>query len=212
MEAQNSKKGKPIKMHILEMTGLMVRIKKSRLNIPNAPYNKTLDAGLSAAISKCAKEETALISMEYPLVEHNMLHGLMGVKAYLLNLYNENIFCQEYSEDMEWFYHAYCDKFDKHPENSRFNIYTQTYINALFCDFLVKDYGTLKLTENDCKVAQNLLGGLTDEARYDLLFNCAKHFTYGNLAYNNKTFDKIFDKILNAIKHKNIEKLVVIQR
>ena len=197
-------------MHLLELTSMLVKLKRGRLNLPNLAYNETLDSLLMDAIKKCEQNETSLFSIKYPLVEHSMIHGLMGLKSYMLSLYYETGFCKEYDiDDLEWLYAAYCRKFDKDREASVFNIYSAVYLNALFCDYLKKDYGTLRLSEDDCKLAQSLLGNLTDDDRYEIMFSCAKHFTYGSISYNNKSFDKLFPSVLSAIKHKNVGKILV---
>lgn len=209
----NTSRNKPLKMHLLELTSLMVKVKRSRMNLSNGSYNFTLDSALLAAIKRCEKDETALLSMDYPLLEPSMLHGLMGLKAYMLNLFYENTFVGEYEKgEIEWLYNKYCYKTDKNPESSVFNVFSVVYLNALFCDYLKKDYGTLKLTPEDCKLAQSLLGVLSDEDRYEILFGCARHFTYGSIAYNNKAFQKHFPAVLSAIKHKSLEKLLVIEK
>ena len=203
-------KNKPLRMHLLELTSMMVKLKRTRMHLQNNAYNQTLDSLLMASIKRCEKDETSLISLKYPLTVPSMVHGLMGLKSYMLSLYYENVFCSEYGdEELAWFYERYCEKFDKHPEESIFNVYSAVYLNALFCDYIKKDYGTLRLTESDCKLIQSLLGSLTDEDRYEIMFSCAKHFTYGSIAYNNKTFDKVFPAALSAIKHKNIGKILV---
>ena len=213
METTNTSRNKPLKMHLLELTSMMVKVKRSRTDIPNSAYNFTLDSALMAAIKRCEKDETALLSMDYPLLEPSMLHGLMGLKSYMLSLYYENAFCAEYdNNELSWLYQNYCDKTNKNPESSIFNVFSVVYLNALFCDYLKKDYGTLKLTPDDCKLAQSLLGVLTDDDRYEILFGCAKHFTYGSIAYNNKAFDRHFQSVLSAIKHKSLEKLLIIDK
>ena len=210
METQNPARNKPLKMHLLEMTSMLVKLKRGRLVIPNCAYNETLDLLLMEAIKRCEKDETSLISIKYPLVDHSMIHGLMGMKSYMLSLFYETEFCKEYEkDDIDWIYNAYCRKSDKDPVEGIFNFYSVVYINALFCDYLKKDYGTLRLTEEDCRLAQSLLGSLTDDDRYEIMFSCAKHFTYGNIAYNNKTFDKLFPGVLSAIKHKSIYKVLI---
>lgn len=209
----NTSRNKPLKMHLLELTSLMVKVKRSRMELPNSAYNFTLDSALMAAIKRCEKDETALLSMDYPLLEPSMLHGIMGLKAYMLNLFYENTFLDEYDKsEIEWLYNAHCDKTGKNSDSSVFNVFTVVYLNALFCDYLKKDYGTLKLTPEDCKLAQSLLGVLSDDDRYEILFGCARHFTYGSIAYNNKAFEKHFPAILSAIKHKALEKLLVIDK
>lgn len=209
----NTSRNKPLKMHLLELTSLMVKVKRSRMDLPNGSYNFTLDSALMAAIKRCEKDETALISMDYPLLEPSMLHGLMGLKAYMLNLFYENTFIGEYEKnEVDWLYDKYCYKTGKNPESSVFNVFSVVYLNALFCDYLKKDYGTLKLTPEDCKLAQSLLGVLSDDDRYEILFGCARHFTYGSVAYNNKAFQKHFPAVLSAIKHKLLEKLLVVEK
>lgn len=209
MDTQSPPKNKPLRMHLLELTSMMVKLKRTRMQLPNSAYNHTLDSMLMASIKRCEKDETSLISLKYPLADPSMVHGLMGLKSYMLSLYYENVFCAEYgSEELSWFYERYCEKFEKHPEESVFNVYSAVYLNALFCDYLKKDYGTLRITENDCKLIQSLLGGLTDDDRYDILFSCAKHFTYGSIAYNNKSFDRVFPQVLSAVKHKSVSKIL----
>lgn len=209
----NSSRNKPLKMHLLELTSMMVKVKRSRMNVPNGAYNFTLDSALMAAIKRCEKDETALLSMDYPLLEPSMLHGLMGLKSYMLSLFYENAFCAEYDKgEIDWFYNKYCEKNAKNPETSVFNVFSAIYLNALFCDYLKKDYGTLKLTSEDCKLAQSLLGVLSDDNRYEILFGCARHFTYGSIAYNNKAFERHFPAVLSSIKHRSLEKLLVVEK
>ena len=197
-------------MHLLELTSMLVRLKRTRLDLPDEPYNTTLDSLLMASIKRCEKDETSLISIKYPLTEPSMIHGLMGLKSYMLSLYYENVFCREYdAEDLKWLYGSRKNKADGEAPDHPFNIYSTVYVNALFCDYLKKDYGTLRLTEQDSVLAQSLLSSLTDDDRYDIMYGCAKHFTYGSIAYNNKTFDKLFPGILSAVKHKNLKKILI---
>lgn len=213
IERNSQSKVKPMKMHLMDMMGLLVKNKKIRLSTVNKAYNDALDRDIMAAIKRIEKEDSALIEMFYPLCEHSMLHGYMGLKSYLLNLFYENAFCNEYNaEDIEWLIANHCRNKDKEEESSCFNIYTVIYANALFCDYLKKEFGTLKLTDRDCKLAQSLLGPLDDEEREEILFSCARRMTHGSLAYNNKTFMKILPSIITAIKRKNISSVVTIEK
>ena len=211
MESQNSSRNKPLKMHLLELTSMMVKLKRSRLPVPSEAYNNTLDTQLMSAIKRCEKDETALISVDYPLAESSMIHGMMGLKAYMVNLIYESRFCAEYETDeVVWLYERYVAA-DEAGDAKVFNIYSAVYLNALFCDYLKKDYGTLKLTAGDCKIAQNLLGSLSEADRREFLYTCAKHFTFGSIAYNNKTFDRLFPAVNAAIKRKTLAELLVIE-
>ena len=213
IEKTSQSKVKPMKMHIMDMMGLLMKNKKIRLSTKNKVYNDALDRDGMAAIKRIEKEDSALIEMLYPLCEHSMLHGYMGLKSYLLNLFYENTFCREYnSEDIEWLIANYCRNKNKDEETAVFNIYTAVYANALFCDYLKKEFGTPRLTDRDCKLALSLLSPLRDEEREEILFSCARRMTHGSLAYNTKTFLKILPSIITAIKRKNISTVVTIEK
>jgi len=202
-----------MKMHLMDMLGLLAKNKKIRVSTDNKAYNDTLDRDIMTAIKRIEKEESALLEMQYPLSEPSMLHGYMGLKSYILNLYYENTLCNEYNEDdIRWLIETYCNTRDKDEVSASFNIYNIVYLNALFCDYLKKEYGTLKLTEKDCKLAQSLLGSLDVEAREEILFACARRLTAGNVAYNNKTFLKYLSNISTAIKRKNLASFLVVDK
>lgn len=212
-ERSMQNKPKPMKMHLMDMLGLLAKNKKIRISTDNKAYNDTLDRDIMAAIKRIEKEESALLEMQYPLSEPSMLHGYMGLKSYILNLYYENTLCNEYNEeDIRWLIETYCRSRSKDEAAGSFNIYNIVYLNALFCDYLKKEYGTLKLTEKDCKLAQSLLGSLDVEAREEILFACARRLTAGNVAYNNKTFLKYLSNISTAIKRKNLASFLVVER
>ncbi|MBE6572997.1 MAG: hypothetical protein E7652_01230 [Ruminococcaceae bacterium] len=212
-ERSTQNKPKPMKMHLMDMLGLLAKNKKIRVSTDNKAYNDTLDRDIMTAIKRIEKEESALLEMQYPLSEPSMLHGYMGLKSYILNLYYENTLCNEYNEDdIRWLIETYCNTRDKDEVSASFNIYNIVYLNALFCDYLKKEYGTLKLTEKDCKLAQSLLGSLDVEAREEILFACARRLTAGNVAYNNKTFLKYLSNISTAIKRKNLASFLVVDK
>lgn len=213
IERNSQNRVKSMKMHIMDMMGLLVKNRKIRISTINKVYNDALDRDIMAAIKRIEKEEAALLEMQYPLCEPSMLHGYMGLKSYLLSLYYENAFCAEYEqEDIAWLIQNHCKNKGRNEETGSFNIYTQIYLNALFCDYLKKDYGTLRIEEKDCKLAQSLLGILADEEKEEILFSCARRMTHGNLAYNNKAFIKLLPTIITAIKRKNLANLLTIEK
>ena len=86
MADANIPKNKTLKMHLLELTSMLVKLKRTRLPISNIAYNTTLDQTLMASIKKCENNESLVAAMDYPLCESSMVHGVMGLKAYMLNL------------------------------------------------------------------------------------------------------------------------------
>ena len=203
---------KSLKIHLLDMMSLFAQNKKVRMNVANTAYNEAFDLEIKSAIKRIEKEENAILTMRYPLCEPAMLHGFMGVKSYLLNFLYENDFCSEYDiDEVNRILDLYCKKRSYDDSISTYNIYTVIYLNALFCDYLKKDYGTLTLNEKDCELIESLLGVLNDESREEILFSCAKHLDKGNVAYNNKAFMKFLPMIHNACKKKTMAELLVIE-
>ncbi len=212
MTERPSARNKPLKAHLMDMMSLLVKNKKVRAPIAMRKYNDALDRDVMSLIKRVEKEESALLDMPYTLFEPTMLHGFMGLKSYLLNLFYENTFIAEYeNEEVEWIYKAYCKKHSLNEEEAAFNFYKVVYLNALFCDYLKKDYGTLRITKKDCELAQGLLGILTDGERDEILFSCARKFTFGSLAYNNKAYMRFSTAILSAIKKKDLASLLVVE-
>lgn len=194
------------------MMRLFQENKRVRLSIANTVYNETFDHDLKEAIKRIEKEEKAIITMKYPLCEPAMLHGFMGVKSYLLNFFYENDFCSEYDiDEINKLLEIYCKNHSYDDSVHAYNVFTIVYLNALFCDYLKKDYGTLTINERDCELIESLLGMLNDESREEILFSCAKHLSSGNIAYNNKAFIKLLPQINNACKKKTVANLLVVE-
>ncbi len=212
-ERNSQSKIKPMKMHLMDMMNLHIKNRKIRIATDNVIYNKVLDRDIMLAIKRIEKDDSALIEMKYPLFDHSMIHGYMGLKSYLLNLYYETAFCVEYnSDDIKWLLGNYCKRRGMTEEDGCFNIYGAVYANALLCEYLKKEFGSLRITDKDCKLAQSLLGPLSDEEREEILFSCARRLTHGSLAYNNKTFMAILPGIITAIKRKNISAALTIEK
>ena len=207
-EKSRNDKPKTIKMHLIEMLNLLVQIRKTRIDAGIEEYNRVIDKELIAAIKRCENEEQAIFEMSYPLSDPGMLHGYMGVKSYMLNLFFENIFCGRFEKsELEWLINACEEGMTGH---NCFNIYNKAYLNALFCEYLQKDIGTLRLTKEDCAAAQKLLSKLDEQKQYELLAETANRISSSETHnYNAKYFERIAPKILAAVKKKKLGALII---
>ena len=203
-----------LKLYLCESTGLLVRVKRSRLSVPNVFYNETVDRALINALkyydTKFASHKIAG-ELDYPLaMQSNTLRGIHYIRGYLINLYAENSFCREYDADeLIKLYTIFCDK-HKYPYNEpRVNIYSIIFVNALFNDYLRKEPGNLMLTEDECDVAETLLGSLTKEECANVLTGIASKMIGGNALYNVKMTTKIIPEILNALENKKLKNYLI---
>ena len=209
-EKNKQDKPKTIKMHLIEMLNLLVQIKRTRLDIGHREYNHVIDSELIAAVKRCEVEEQAIFEMSYPLSDPCMLHGYMGVKAYMLNLLYENLFCGKFEKNE-------IDRIVGVCENNRvgklsYNLFNSFYLNALICEYLQKDIGTLSLSADDCAAAQKLLGELDEQKQYELLAECSGKVSGSELHnYSAKYFERISPKIMAAVKKKKLSSLLIVE-
>lgn len=202
-----------LKLYVCEATGLLVRVKRTRLNIPNIYYNETIDSFIDLLKKYDMKFGSHHVpgDIDYPLaVQSKSLRGIHALRGYLMNLASENGFCRQYeSEEIAKLYALFCDK-RKYPYSEpRVNIFSLVFVNALFNEYLRKEPGTLMITEDECEVIESLLESVTDDERRTILGGIASKMIGGNLQYNVKTATKIMPEILNAIKNNTLKNYLI---
>jgi hypothetical protein len=202
-----------LKLYLYEATGLLVRVKRTRLNIPNVYYNETVDGFIDTLKSYDIQFGAHLVSgdIDYPLaVQSNSMRGIHYLRGYLLNLYAENSFCREYdNEEVAKLYTTFCDKHKYPYSEPRVNIYSMVFVNALFNDYLRKEPGSLMITKDECDVIQTLLNSISEGERRTLLNSIASKMIGGNTLYNIKTAARVIPEILNAIKNNSLKNYLI---
>lgn len=202
-----------LKLYLCESTGLLVRVKRTRLNIPNIYYNETIDSFINMLKNYDIQFGAHRITgdIDYPLaVQSNSLRGIHFLRGYLLNLYAENSFCREYdSEEVAKLYTIFCDKHKYPYSEPRVNIYAMVFVNALFNDYLRKEPGSLMITKDECEIIETLLDSITEDERRTLLGGIASKMIGGNTLYNVKTATKIMPEILNALKNGTLKNYLI---
>ena len=61
IERNSQSRVKSMKMHLMDMMGLLAKNKRIRLSTVNKVYNDALDRDIMAAIKRIEKEDSALI-------------------------------------------------------------------------------------------------------------------------------------------------------
>lgn len=202
-----------LKLYLCEATGLLVRVKRTRLNIPNVYYNETIDSFINLLKKYDMKFGSHHVpaDIDYPLaVQSKSLRGIHALRGYLMNLLSENSFCREYeSDEVAKLYTLFCDK-RKYPYSEpRVNLYSLVLLNALFNEYLRKEPGTLMITEDECEVIESLLKSVTDDERRTILGGIASKMVGGNPQYNVKIVTKLIPEIINAIENSMLKNYII---
>ena len=165
-----------VKLLVLETTSLLVKARRTRINLPNYEYNNALDVSIPEMLrcynvkfsphrlgvpdgKKKDRQKQKDLMLDYPLALPVVgAHGIYYLKNYLLNLCNENKFCRDFSQgSLASLYKRFCDTGGEEYQSALVNIYTLAILNAVFADYLKKEHGTLALSDDDIDIAQKLL-------------------------------------------------------
>ena len=207
---------KALKRHIVETTGLLVHLRRTRLQTPMQLYNFTVNRILPETLKQYDVRFAAhrlKYTLDYPLaVRRSKLRGIYQLRSYIVSLTNENDFCREFDEnEVLYLYKRFCDARGTKYGEEHVNLYQLVFANALFADYLKKDPGTLRLTERDCITAEKLLGGLEESEQGDILTAAAKRLSFTHPDYAVRALDAILPQILNAIRHKTLKNYLVVE-
>lgn len=194
-----------LKLYICEATGLLVKVKRSRLSLPNVYYNETIDHSLMSALKSYDIRFGAHKvdgDIDYPLaVQSNSLRGIHYLRGYLLSLLYENTFCREYgAEEISKLYALFCDRHKYPYSEPRVNIYSIVFINAVFNEYMRKEPGVLSISEDECEVMEELLNSMNNEERRNALTGIAAKLIGGNTIYNIRTASRFMPEMLNAVR------------
>lgn len=217
-----------VKLLVLETTSLLVKARRSRINLPNYEYNNALDSAipellrgydikftphrLNAPERKKRDKKFKDAMLDYPLaVPVTGALGIHFLKSYLIHLCSENKFCRDFGQlAIASLYKRFCDVSGESYDAPIVNIYTLALLNALFADYLKKEHGTLALTDDDIDVAQKLLLSFGAEERGSILRKCAARLYCGDAEYNIRAFERLLPAVNNAIENSALGRLLVV--
>lgn len=198
----------------LDAASLLVKARRIMAPVPNRSYRRTLNKDLSAAIDNYNMLFSAQIGakFEYPLaLPVQNLRGIYQILAYVSSLHDENLFCREYDgNQIAIVCGIRCEARRVKVETAFMNIYSAIFVNALICDYLRHDHGSLLLRRADCDVAYRLLEPFDDEEREGLLRSVVNRFTGGNPDYNIRYFESILPDLLNALRYNRLHNQVIL--
>ena len=204
---------KQLKLIMYEITGLLVKLRRTRTNTPNMLYNDVIDTKIKKFLKmyNFATSAQSGDKFDYPIaVPCTKMVGIYGVKGYLMNLYAENLYCKEYSTyEISRLYKTLCDSGNIRYDTAKVNIYTAVYLNSVFANYLMKGQGNLQITYGDCEKIQKLFSTLTDIEQTEVIKASAARVNYGNPDYNEKVLNSWMPQIINSIRHSTLKNCLV---
>ena len=207
---------KQLKLIMCEITGLLVKLRRTRTNTPNMLYNDVIDTKIMKFLKtyNFATSAQSGDKFDYPIaVPCTKMIGIYYVKGYLMNLYSENLYCKEYSTyEISRLYKTLCDVNNIRYDAAKVNIYTAVYLNSVFANYLMKGTGNLQITNEDCDKIQKLFATLTDTEQSEVIKASASRVNHGNPDYNDKVLNSWMPQILNSIKHSTLKNCLVTTR
>lgn len=192
-----------------EITGMTVRLRHTAVLTGNGPYDRVCSQILSA-LRECVRNPDARRlsdKLDYPpaLMSYT-LNGMFYLQRYVYHLIWENDFCRRYDpQEIAGLFELYCLKRKLDQRTCKVNLYVLVLMNAIFCEYLDKEPGTLAIYEDECEIAEQLLGALPDEELTQILFRLTDRLIGGNRAYNHRVAARYMHKCVNAIRHKHLK-------
>jgi hypothetical protein len=202
-----------LKSLVLESVGLMVKVKKTKLDINNARYEKTIETYVPQFLKSYDAHFDALstISHFYPLSAPLPKSGSVvnAMILYLNSLLEENKFCAEI-QGTKMLYNEYKEQ---HLSNSVYggdNIYAVTLHNAIFAILSGRKPGSLRVDAEDCSRICKELSPLSVEAIATKLAEAAVVLSAANPQYALSVLRATLPQVTQAIYRDNLRGMLVV--
>jgi len=204
---------KQLKLIMCEITGLLVKLRRTRINTPNMLYNDVIDTKIMKFLKtyNFATSAQSGEKFDYPIaIPCSKMVGIYYIKGYLMNLYSENLYCKEYGTyEISRLYKTLCDAHNMPYDTAKVNIYIAVYLNAVFANYLMKGHDNLHITYDDCIKIQKLFSTLTETEQTEVIKSAAARVNHGNPDYNEKVLNTWMPQLLNSIRHSTLKNCLV---
>jgi len=205
---------KQLKLLCYETLSLLAKARSNRIVTPNEAYNKLIDHDITdflksyniatnAHVNSIFDYKTALPVTNY--------RGIYCVKMIIYYLYCENSFCASFDpNELNRLYQRWCDQNNEEYGAAKVNIYALTYTNALLCDYLKKEHGTLTLTYEDCDLVCRIMDDFKISEIANILRTTSSHIVDGDAEYNSKALEKFIPRLARAIASGQLASIIPI--
>lgn len=218
-EARLKEIERQFKLRIFEVMSILAKVKGNRLCVASDSYNRLFDGQFVEALKTIKQMQGDGAGYEayefrpgYKVYTHlESLRGISGVRAFMSALYFENAFCAEYTDALPGFFKLISEQAGKPLEKLEINLFEPVFKNALFCDYLQKEHGTLFLTKEDCSLAVKLLCECDEVSRNEILFTALSRLNFGSTDYNASTLRSMLPRLHRAINDNTLDKFLTVE-
>lgn len=199
---------------------MYIKVKQNKLNIQNETYNDTIMGGIHGFLKiydPDFKAQDMKITADYPLY-NNLIGELDGVEfitKYLNSIYLENKFCKKFSEEkIKYLLYGYSHDYQR----LIINIFEIVLLETIACKLVKRNIQDLTISISELNEIYELF---KDKEEIDIKNIITK--AYRDIIYEIQLYDQEFKKyieknldgtikmIINAIKHKTLDKLFITQ-
>lgn len=197
-----------------EITGLTVSLRHKMLPVGNGPYERVCPQIMHALRDTVRNPDARRLSdkLDYPpaLMTYT-LNGLFYLQRYVCHLTWESDFCRQYDPmEIAGLFELYCRRRDLDMRTCKVNIYLLVFKNALFCEYLGKEQGSLAVYEDECNIAEELLGCLPEDEQEQILLRTADRLLGGSRQYRHRTAECCMKRFLNAIRYRHLRETLTV--
>ncbi len=203
----------------VENIALLVRVRRSRLSLPNLLYQQTLDTEIPAFLRQYDRRlgaHRAYLELPYQIsqpVSKGKMEGLGTLRKYLRALDLENQYCRRFpTEELEALYLAYCFRYEIFDfESPAVNFFRLCVLHAIFAEYLQCGQDTLAISEADAQLAQRVLGTLTEGDRRTVLGAACDRIIDRHITYYAAACTELLETAYKAIRTGTLPKLLITQ-
>ena len=199
---------------------MYIKVKQNKLNIQNETYNDTIMGGIHGFLKiydPDFKAQDMKITADYPLYNNLIgeLDGVAFITKYLNSIYLENKFCKKFSEEkIKYLLYGYSHDYQR----LIINIFEIVLLETIACKLVKRNIQDLTISISELNEIYELF---KDKEEIDIKNIITK--AYRDIIYEIQLYDQEFKKyieknldgtikmIINAIKHKTLDKLFITQ-
>lgn len=200
---------------------MYIKVKETKLNIPNDTYQNTVIGGIQGFLkiyNPDFKAQDMRITADYPLYNNliGKLEGVEFIKEYLNSIYLENLFCKKFSEKkIKYLLYGYSHDY----KELIINIFEIVLLEVIGCKLVNRNIQDLTISIEELNEIYLMLQD-RKEAEIKQKINRAYQEICNELLLGNKELQKYIGKnleyivrmIANAVKQHTLDKIFITQK
>lgn len=200
---------------------MYIKVKQNKLNIENNTYNDTLIGGIQGFLkiyNPDFEAQDMKITADYPLYNNliGKLDGVEFIKEYLNSIYLENTFCKKFSEkNIEYLLYGYSHDY----QELIINIFEIVLLETIACKLVKRNIQDLTISISELNEIYELFKDKEEIVIKNSIIKAYQDVIH-EIQLDNQELEEYIEKniesligmIINAIRHKTLDKIFIIQK